>query len=218
MSNGNLTDLQCQVLKVLAHLKVAWRLSGGGALIGAYTHHRVTRDLDLFFLESHLGDIPKMTVSLLKETGYSVSIIQNEPTFCRLKVEQKNESLVVDLVAENISPVEPPRAWVCEGTTIQVDSIHELLVTKLCALLGRSEIRDLIDLEVLLSSGGDLPKALHDAAKKDTGFSPLTLAWVLRELPVDALGQAMKLSKEEVLKLYNFRDWFLERLLEVSSP
>lgn len=142
-----------------------------------------------------------MTVSLLKDSGYSVSIIQNEPTFCRLKVEQKNETLVVDLVAENISPAEAPRKWSCKGTIIQVDSLHELLVTKLCAVLGRSEIRDLIDLQVLLSVGGDLPKGLHDAAQKDTGFSPLTLAWVLKELPIDALGQAVKLSKEEVIKL-----------------
>ena len=42
MSNGNLTDLQCQVLKTLAQLKGSWRLSGGGALIGAYTHQRNT--------------------------------------------------------------------------------------------------------------------------------------------------------------------------------
>ncbi len=218
MSSGNLTDFQCQALKTLAQLKVAWRLSGGGALIGAYAHHRMTRDLDLFFLEPQLGDIPKLTISLLKNSGYTVSIIQNEPAFCRLNIEQKNESLVIDLVAENIAPVDPPREWVCRGTPIQVDSLHELLVTKLCALLGRSEIRDLIDLQELLRSGGNLQKALPDAAQKDAGFSPLTLAWVLQELPVDNLAQEIKLPKEEALQLQVFRDWFVKKLLENASP
>jgi len=92
------------------------------------------------------------------------------------------------------------------------------LVTKLCALLGRSEIRDLIDLRVLLTSGGNLQKALLDAAQKDTGFSPLTLAWVLRDLPIDALGKVAQLSKDEILKLHEFRDWFIEKVTAASSP
>lgn len=131
---------------------------------------------------------------------------------------KEKESLVLDLVAENIPPTEPPRTWVCEGVSIQIDSIHELMVTKLCALLGRSEIRDLIDLQELLGLGGDFDKALLDAAKKDLGFSPLTLAWVLRELPIEALGHAIKLEHQETQKLVTFRDWLVRKLVEMSAP
>ena len=91
-------------------------------------------------------------------------------------------------------------------------------MTKLCALLGRSELRDLIDLQVLLKSGGDLQRALLDAANKDTGFSPLTLAWVLRELPVELLGRAIKLPHGDILQMQDFRDRFVTTLLEYASP
>lgn len=53
----SLTPLQARVLRVLRGLP--WTLTGGGALIGYHLHHRVTRDLDLFFrgLRS-LGHLP----------------------------------------------------------------------------------------------------------------------------------------------------------------
>lgn len=38
MFTGDLTDLQRHVLKILAKLGCSWRLSGGGAIIGAYLH------------------------------------------------------------------------------------------------------------------------------------------------------------------------------------
>lgn len=218
MFTGDLTDLQRQVLKILAKLDVSWRLSGGGAIIGAYLHHRMTRDLDIFFVETFLGEIPKITISLLKQFGLSVSIVQNDPAFCRIKIEREKEILILDLVAENTRPVEPPRTWDCEGVPIQIDSLQELIVTKLCALLGRSEIRDLIDLQELLGLGGNLNKALEGAAKKDLGFSPLVLAWVLRELPIEAFGKALKLGDQEILKLLTFRDELIEKLTEASVP
>lgn len=40
------------------------------------------------------------------------------------------------------------------------------------------------DVRVLLARGGNLPRALADAAQKDGGFSSLTLAWVLQSLPL----------------------------------
>jgi len=38
-----------------------------------------------------------------------------------------------------------------------------------CALVARSEIRDLVDLRALLDAGCDLEQALADAAIKDRG-------------------------------------------------
>jgi hypothetical protein len=61
-----------------------------------------------------------------------------------------------------------------------VDNRHEILASKLATLLERSETRDLADVKALLDAGGDLESALRDAPMKDAGFSPLTLAWVLR--------------------------------------
>ena len=40
-----LSAQQARVLRVLAGLRPRWTLTGGGALVGAYTKHRETRDL-----------------------------------------------------------------------------------------------------------------------------------------------------------------------------
>ncbi len=106
MDNGSLTSIQQKVLKILVALNVSWRLSEGGALIGAYTHHRMTRDLDLFFLESELGDIPKRAMALLSQAGFIVTLLQKESHFVRINIANDQESVLLNLVAENIIPSE----------------------------------------------------------------------------------------------------------------
>ena len=102
--------------------------------------------------------------------------------------------MVVDLVAEPVPPIEPPRSVVLHGVHILVDTPHEILVNKLCALLHRSELRDLLDIEALLAAGGDLDRALRDAPAKDGGFSPLTLGWVLDGWDVAGVARAAGLD------------------------
>ena len=79
-------------------------------------------------------------------------------------------------------------------------------MNKLCALLGRSEVRDLVDVRALLAKGGDLVRALTDAREKDSGFSPLTLVWLLRSLAVETLAPLEGHSKAETGELVAFRD------------
>jgi hypothetical protein len=49
MALGRLTVLQERALVALGGIEPRWTLTGGGALAGFHTRHRVTRDLDLFF-------------------------------------------------------------------------------------------------------------------------------------------------------------------------
>ena len=96
---------------------------------------------------------------------------------------------------------------------ILVDTPHEVLVNKLCALLHRSELRDLVDIHAQIEKGGDLDRALVDAPKKDGGFSPLTLGWVLGAWPVaDAARSAGLASMAE--ELVRFRDELLARVAD----
>ena len=76
----------------------------------------------------------------LQEEGLSFSIVQKTPSFVRIRVIDEVESIVVDLVADVVPRVEEPRLLEIEGRSIQVDSPHEILVNKLGALLGRSEL------------------------------------------------------------------------------
>jgi hypothetical protein len=53
-------------------------------------------------------------------------------------------------------------------------------------VLGRCEIRDLVDLQAILRKGMDLSSMIADAEKKDAGVSAATLAWLLDSLRIGA--------------------------------
>ncbi len=104
------------------------------------------------------------------------------------------------------------------GSARVQDSRHEILVNKLCTLLGRAEVRDLQDLRSLLEAGEDLAQGLKDAPRKDGGFSPPTLAWVLRSFPVEVVAQNSGWAHEKAVELARFRDELVDRLVALSAP
>ena len=65
-----------------------------------------------------------------------------------------------------------------------VDTLREIAANKVCTLISRSEIKDLVDFEQLLRSGIDLERAVTDAQRKDAGADPGTLAWVLDQIVI----------------------------------
>lgn len=214
-----LDDLQRRVLLLLAGVRPRWVLIGGGALAGLYLHHRKTRDLDLLWRgRADLGDLGRECEARLTAAGLDVSTLQSASSFRRLRVSSGESSVVVDLVAEPDGSIEAPTEIRVAGVALQVASRHEILVDKLCALLGCSEVRDLIDVRALLAEGGDLDRALLDAPKRDAGFSPLTLAWVLRSWPVAQLARATRLPDDEALALERFHQELIARLVEARAP
>jgi hypothetical protein len=80
------------------------------------------------------------------------------------------------------------------------------------------ELRDLEDVRALLESGGDLERALADAPLKDGGFSPLTLAWVLKGFQPRALAPAIGMDEETTDRLEHFKENLIQHLLGFSSP
>jgi len=96
--------------------------------------------------------------------------------------------------------------------------MHEILAAKLTALLGRTELRDLVDVRALLDAGIDLAAALRDAPKKDTGFSGLTLAWVLHSFETVPLARALGWTEEQAADVDAFRQQLIERLTQIARP
>jgi hypothetical protein len=214
-----LSELQVRVLEALADLQPPWTLSGGGALAGFHTGHRGTRDLDLFFQGRRaLEGSADQVRARLENAGLRVTALQTAPAFARFDVQDGSTSVVVDLVADPVPLAEAPRLHRVGEVEILVDTPHQLLVNKLCALLSRSELRDLLDVQVLLAEGGLLERALADAPGQDAGFSPLTLAWTLRALPVDRLASALGWPQETTASLTQFRDGLVRTLVERSAP
>jgi predicted nucleotidyltransferase component of viral defense system len=85
--------------------------------------------------------------------------------------------------------------------------VEEIFANKLCALLSRSEIRDLVDVRQLERSGLSLDDALKAAEKKDSGLTTAQLAWVLSQielgdqtqLPGDVSVEDLKHYLEELI-------------------
>jgi hypothetical protein len=207
------------VLIALAGLLPPWTLTGGAALVGFHGVRRSTRDLALFFHgTAQLAGIPDDVSRKLAASGLDVVSLQTGDSFRRFRVSGGAESVVLDLVAEPLPLVEEPSTHDLEGARVLVDSPHEILVNKLCALVHRSELRDLSDVADLLSAGGDLVRAIRDAPRKEAGFSPLTLAWCLRELPIPTMAEVAGLGSEAREGLMSARVGLVTRVLDLARP
>jgi len=147
-----------------------------------------------------------------------VSTLHRSDVFLRLQVCDDEESTVVDFVAEPVPTIRQPEHHPLGSATIPVDARHEILVNKLCALLSRSELRDLIDVRALLADRSDLRQALLDAPRKDAGFSAATLAWVLRNLAIATMAKSLGLGPEEAHALEGYREELLAQLVAESRP
>lgn len=218
MSGSRLTPVQLEVLRTVAGIVPAWRLAGDAALAGFHARHRATRDLDLFWLGKDLGQLDAEILRRLGAAGFAGQVLQRDPAFCRLRVARGSDVVVVDLVADPVPAVVDPAEHALGDVRVLVDRPHEILVTKLCALLSRSELRDLEDVRALLDAGGDLARALADAPRKEAGFSPVTLAWVLEQLPIAAMGRALGRTVDESHELEVFREGLVGRILAAAKP
>lgn len=219
MSGDKLTPLQWHILRALASLEPRFTLTGGGALAGIHLKHRTTRDLDLFWRNrKELGVLPRLAVERLEAAGVAAEVLQSAPSFHRIRASEGGEACIVELVAEPFPAVEDPQTADLGGASIAVDTPHEILVNKLCALLGRSELRDLVDIRALLEAGADLERAIADAPRKDAGFSLLTLAWVLKDLDVPAMTRALGWDPRDAKGIAEFHRAFLDKIVSAAAP
>lgn len=99
---------------------------------------------------------------------------------------------------------------------IRVDPAEEIMANKLCALLARSEVRDLVDLRALEAAGLALEEALRGGAQKDRALTPGQLAWVLSEIRI---GDDARLpGGVAVSELREYLGKLIERLSRLALP
>lgn len=219
MSKAELTPLQTRVLESLSGIEPRFVLTGGAALVAVHLKHRTTRDLDLFWRDrALLGTLVTAVRARLESLGLEVTDLEASPSFHRLRAFDGTEACVIDLVSDPAPTLEEPEPATIGRVTILIDTPREILANKLCTLLSRSELRDLQDVKALLEAGGDWDRALRDAPEKDGGFSPLTLAWVLRALDERALAEAAGWSAVETRGLSEFKAELVDRLVSASEP
>ena len=178
---SRLTRLQTDVLEAFFRRENAFYLTGGGALAGYHLGHRETHDLDLFTLSGVMEDGVRALREAAGELGASWGDVRTAPEFRRVLLSRGDDSVIVDLVIEHTEQVRPEKP--VHGT-VRVDPPEEIFANKLCTLLGRSEIRDLVDARALEGLGLSLTDALAAGQLKDGGLTPAQLAWVLSQITI----------------------------------
>lgn len=213
MSKAKLSDLQMEFLRAFFSRENSYFLTGGAALVGFYFGHRETNDLDLFTREDAVESGFVIVKDVARQLEASVEAIQTAPDFRRVLVTRGDEAIIVDLIREYVFQIAPEKN---EIDGIRIDSPEEILANKLCALLSRSEIRDLVDVMVLENAGFDLEVALDAAEKKDTGLSPAQLAWVLHGIEFG--DDLIPPGDVTVADLRRYLDGLIERLQKLALP
>ncbi len=178
---SRLTRLQAGLLEAFFRREGRFYLTGGGALAGYHLGHRETHDLDLFTLVPAMEDGVRALREAAAEVGASWREVRTAPEFRRVLLSRSDESVIVDLVLERSVQVRPDKP--AHGV-VRVDPAEEIFANKLCTLLGRSEIRDLVDVRALEGLGLSLPEALAAGQRKDGGLTPAQLAWVLSQITI----------------------------------
>ena len=211
-----LTSLQRELLEAFfanAH-DTQFFLTGGAALAGFYFGHRTTNDLDLFVTSGELDDGEAALRAAASDVGASLEKIRSTPSFRRWLARRNDEGVVVDLVVDSAGEKElPKRAF----GTIRVDPPDEILANKLCAVLSRAELRDLVDVHVLEKGGARLEDAILRAQEKDAGLTPGQLAWVLSETSISEQASV----PGDVLSPTELRDYLTDlqqRLARMAFP
>ncbi|MBD3872196.1 MAG: nucleotidyl transferase AbiEii/AbiGii toxin family protein [Acidobacteria bacterium] len=212
MSTG-LDRLQRDLLEAFFAREQRFFLTGGAALVGFYLHHRQTLDLDLFTTEDHLEDGEAALFDAARELGATVERLRTSTSFRRFLVSRGDESVVADIVRD-FSPQIDTEKPVRDG--IRIDSPREIMANKLCTLLSRGELRDLVDVMALEQAGYGVEEHLALAARKDAGLTPAQLGWVLSQLEIgEDASPPGGVSADE---LRGYLDELVRRLSEVAYP
>lgn len=93
---------------------------------------------------------------------------------------------------------------------------REVLANKLCTLLSRAELRDIVDVRALEDAGLKIEDHLALANRKDAGFTPGQLAWVLSQVEIGEDAKPPGGVSVDVLRAYV--DELIGRLTSLAFP
>ncbi|MBN1770631.1 MAG: nucleotidyl transferase AbiEii/AbiGii toxin family protein [Deltaproteobacteria bacterium] len=215
-SRSRLGPLQRQLLQALRPVSSRFFVSGGAALGGFHLGHRFSVDIDLFVTTTEDlrlvgGEVERACAA----AAWRCETRQDAPGFRRYAIEDASGGqTLVDVVLDTAEPVEPDKR---EVDGIRVDGVPDLVVNKLCALLGRSSVKDLVDLYFLARAGIDPVAWIERAKAKDGGMDPAVLARVAAETDADPSSLVLAEPVTEA-ELRTFRDEFVNRLLRLTWP
>jgi hypothetical protein len=185
----------------------------GGAGLSLLLGHRKSDDIDLFRAAGE--DIAPVAVAVeraARDLGRTATRVRTGPGFIRLEISSGSEVLRVDLAVDSAGRLEPEPVLV---GAVRVETLRDQRANKLVALLGRSELRDVVDLWFIEKGGLPAIDGLLDATAKDGGMDPAWLAWATKEVKIRQLpGLVAALDLDE---LTAWRDRLAAMLLDAAG-
>jgi hypothetical protein len=183
-----LTPLKRDILKSFFGYSKDFFLTGGSALGIFYLEHRKSYDLDLFTLKPVDWHLVETTIrAVAQDINARIDKLTASPFFMRFEVSRDNDRELVDFVKEMAPQVYTDKS-VYDG--IVVDPIEEIVINKWCSLLGRLEIKDLIDL-YFLKNKCDIWNLFGKAHLKEGGLDPSILSYIVSQLKVSEIPAIM---------------------------
>jgi hypothetical protein len=211
---GRLSPLQRDLLEAFFERTDRFFLTGGGALVEFHLKHRDTKDLDLFgTAEVDLDEGVRALRAAVAAVGASERLIRDSVDFRQFRIQRGAEATLVDLVRDRAPQVVAQKQVIGR---IRVDPVREIAANKVCAVLGRGVVRDLVDLKALLERGLRLEEVIADANLKDGGANPAALAWVLSDMHISP--DAAVPAGVSVADLDRFREELIGRLAALAVP
>lgn len=172
-----LTPLQRQVLDAaFAHEEFArtFYLTGGTALAVFSLGHRYSDDLDFFTNGPEPRFLWPMLQKLQEPLGFTVE--SRTPQFIRI---QFGKELRADFVQDVPFRVGVP---VRHGTW-QIDSLENITLNKITSIQGRLDVKDYVDLYLLLRDRPErIVSLLEDAKQKDASVDPFIWSRVIGDV------------------------------------
>jgi hypothetical protein len=181
----SLTPLKRDFLRLFFNRRNDFFLTGGSALSIFYLDHRFSYDLDFFTV--HKVDwhhIDNVTIDIAQVLSAKITKITTSDLFSRYELVRADEKEIIDFVVELVPQIEKTKNTF---DTIIVDTANEIGINKICTLVSRSELKDVVDLYFLTKQGFDIINNIAQAQKKDAGVDPAMISFLLSQLKIHAL-------------------------------
>jgi hypothetical protein len=197
------TSLKRDFLRAWFSQEQRFFLTGGSALGLFYLDHRHSYDLDLFTnVEVEGKEVQNLVLRVSSQIDAACEALRSAPDFHRFRLTRGEEREIVDIVIDRAPQLDAIKA---DFDGIRVDTLREIIANKLTTLLGRSELKDVVDLFFLERAGHDLLAAIPDARSKDQGWEPAVVAmllaarhvpeipsWMIRDVSIDELNSFLE--------------------------
>lgn len=168
----SLYPLQNKILNALRESSPCLYLTGGTALSRFYFHHRYSDDLDLFTNgnKDFASVIESATKAVMNIPGITVKNSKNSigTDYLRLNISQDNTNLAIDFVNDIDYRLGKP----ITKNGFRIDSLENILTNKISAIIGRDEIKDIVDLRAFCRKCSfNWDKVIEASAKKEASVS-----------------------------------------------